>query len=914
MQGKKQVYYFGGGKSDGTRDMKMLLGGKGANLAEMVNLGLPVPPGFTITTEVCAAYQVEKKVPVEVTEMVKNMVKRVEKEMNKVFGSIDNPLLFSVRSGAAASMPGMMDTVLNLGLNTETVNAWVARSPNMARFVYDSYRRFITMYADIVMQVGREDFEKELGAMKQQRHTKFDSDLTASDLEQLSKQYLVLFQKKTGQPFPQDPWEQLHSSICAVFRSWTNPRAEIYRRMNHITGLIGTAVNVQAMVFGNINDKSATGVAFSRSPSTGQNYFYGEYLINAQGEDVVAGIRTPQQISKGLSLKWAKEYGINEEERLRRYPSMEESMPGNYHMLCEIREKLEKHYRDMQDIEFTVEDGRLWMLQCRVGKRTIHAALKIAIDMHNDGMITKEEAVLRVDPEQVSHLLHPAIDPSSVASAKPLGKGLAASPGAAVGQVVFNAQDAKVWASNGKKVIMVRLETSPEDLAGMHAAEGILTARGGMTSHAAVVARGMGKCCVCGCGDMQIKGKKFTLHGVVIKEGDVITLDGSRGLVYKGALKLKSVRLEGNIKVLLKWCKEIKRMGVHANADTPNDALTAHGFGADGVGLCRTEHMFFDKRRISAFRQMILADKLEDREVALAKLMPMQREDFAGLFRTMKDKPVTIRLLDPPLHEFLPNKASAQEALAKELGVPVEKIEQRTKSLHEVNPMLGLRGCRLGIVYPEIYNMQVRSIIEAALEVKKEGVNVHPEIMIPLVGKKEELSYTRKNAILTAEKVMKDVKMRVDYKIGTMIEVPRAAVTADQIAQEADFFSFGTNDLTQMGSGFSRDDAASFLRRYIALDIYPRDPFESLDQDGVGLLVRIAVEKGRQAKPNLKLGICGEHGGDPQTVKFCHKIGLNYVSCSPFRVPVAIVAAAHAAAQENMDKAKPKKEVSQSKL
>ncbi|CCW63514.1 unnamed protein product [Phytomonas sp. EM1] len=914
MQAKKQVYYFGGGKAEGTRDMKMLLGGKGANLAEMVNIGLPVPPGFTITTEVCAAYQVEKKVPAEVTAMVKEMVKRVEVEMNKEFGSLENPLLFSVRSGAAASMPGMMDTVLNLGLNTATVDAWVARSPHLSRFVYDSYRRFITMYADIVMQVGREDFEKELGKMKQQRNTKFDSDLSADDLKQLSQQYLTLFEKKTGQPFPQDPWTQLHAAICAVFRSWTNPRAEMYRRMNHITGLIGTAVNVQAMVFGNINDKSATGVAFSRNPSTGENYFYGEYLINAQGEDVVAGIRTPQQISKALSLKWAKEYGVTEQERMRRYPSMEESMPENYHMLCDIRGKLEKHYRDMQDIEFTVENGRLWMLQCRVGKRTIHAAVKIAIDMHNEGMITKEEAVLRVDPEQVSHLLHPTIDPSSVAKAKPMGKGLAASPGAAVGQVVFNAQDAKAWASRGKKVIMVRLETSPEDLAGMHAAEGILTARGGMTSHAAVVARGMGKCCVCGCGDMQIKQKKFTLHGVEIKEGDVITLDGSRGLVYKGALKLKSVSLEGNIEVLLKWCKEIKRLGVHANADTPNDAMTAHSFGADGLGLCRTEHMFFDKKRISAFRQMILADKLADRELALAKLMPMQKEDFKGLFRMMKGKPVTIRLLDPPLHEFLPTKPSAQRALANELGVPVEKIEQRTKNLHEVNPMLGLRGCRLGIVYPEIYNMQVRSIIEAALEVTKEGVSVRPEIMIPLVGKKEELTYTRKNAVETAEKVMKAHNMRVDYLIGTMIEVPRAAITADEIAEEADFFSFGTNDLTQLGSGFSRDDAASFLRRYIDLDIYSRDPFESLDQSGVGILVKIATEKGRQSKPNLKLGMCGEHGGDPQTVKFCHKIGLDYVSCSPFRVPVAIVAAAHAAAQEKLNKAKPARGIAASKL
>lgn len=849
----------------------------------------------------CAQYQRTKVIPEEVVAEVRANVARVEQEMKKTFGDVHNPLLFSVRSGAAASMPGMMDTVLNLGLNKATVDAWIQRHPDQARFVCDSYRRFITMYADIVMQVGREDFEEAIGHMKKQRNTKFDTDLTAEDLRQLVDQFLALYERKTKQPFPQDPWTQLFAAIRAVFRSWGNPRADIYRRLNHITGLIGTAVNVQAMVFGNVNDRSATGVAFSRSPSSGANYFYGEYLVNAQGEDVVAGIRTPQQIGRELSLQWAKEHGISEEERMKRYPSMEEFMPENYQLLCNIRAKLEQHYRDMQDIEFTVENGRLWMLQCRNGKRTIQAALRVAIDMHREGLITKEEAVLRVDPDQVDHLMHPTIAPAAAAAAKPMGKGLAASPGAAVGEVVFDAPTAKAAAERGKKVIMVRLETSPEDLAGMHAAQGILTARGGMTSHAAVVARGMGKCCVSGCGDMTISGKSFTLNGVTVKEGDVITLDGTRGLVYHGALELRPASLKGDFETVLKWCQELKRLGVRANADTPLDADTARGFGAEGVGLCRTEHMFFEKSRIEVFREMILAETAAGRTTALDKLLPIQRGDFVGLFRSMKGLPVTVRLLDPPLHEFLPHEHAAQAELAQKLNLPLEKVVARVRALHEMNPMLGLRGCRLGLMYPEIYNMQVRAIIEAAIAVKREGIEVLPEIMIPLVGKRDELRVTRRNAVTTAEAVIAQHGVTVPYTVGTMIEVPRAALTANEIAEEADFFSFGTNDLTQMGCGFSRDDAGPFLRLYGEQGIYNRDPFQSLDQEGVGLLVQMGVQKGRSTKPSMKMGICGEHGGDPRTIAFCHKVGLNYVSCSPFRVPAATVAAAHAAINERLE-------------
>lgn len=896
----KYVYFFGSPKAEGDRSMKQLLGGKGANLAEMVNLGIPVPPGFTITTEVCAIYTATKgKLPDEVTAQVKASLARVEKEMKRKFGDPSNPLLFSVRSGAAASMPGMMDTVLNLGLNTATVDAWVARRPSdeSRHFIYDSYRRFITMYSDVVMQTGREEYEEAITHMKKSRGVKSDADLTSDDLKKLCDEYLVLYQKKTGSTFPQDPMHQLFAAVNAVFRSWSNHRAETYRRLNHITGLLGTAVNIQAMVFGNLNNTSATGVAFSRSPSDGENFFYGEFLINAQGEDVVAGIRTPQQIGKVLSLKWAKEHNVSEMERLKKFPSMEEAMPECYRQLCDIRGNLENHFRDMQDIEFTVESGRLWMLQCRNAKRTALASIKCAHDMVGEGLITKEEAILRLDPNQIDHLMHQQIDPK--AAVKPIGKGLAASPGAAVGQVVFSATDAMEWHAAGKKVIMVRLETSPEDLAGMNAATGILTVRGGMTSHAAVVARGMGKCCVSGCGDIVLNGKSFTLHGHTFKEGEWISIDGTRGLIFKGKAPLVDPSFKGVFSTVLGWCKQYKRLGVRANADTPKDSENAVTFGAEGVGLCRTEHMFFGGARIDAMRQMILAENEAGRVKALKAVEPLQRSDFIEIFKSMGNRPVTIRLLDPPLHEFVPHEEKAQADLAAKMGVPVAFVAQRVRSLHEENPMLGHRGCRLGISYPEIYNMQVRAIIEAAIEVGKTGLVVNPEIMIPLVGKREELEFTKLQAIKTAEAVLAARPgVKVNYTIGTMIEVPRAAITADEIAKEADFFSFGTNDLTQMGCGFSRDDSAVFLARYAALGIYPRDPFQSLDQEGVGELIRIAIRKGRSVKPLLKIGICGEHGGDPRTILFCHKVGMNYVSCSPFRVPTAIVAAAQAALLE----------------
>eukprot|EP00758_Cryptobia_borreli_P008992 Tbor_TRINITY_DN5436_c0_g1::TRINITY_DN5436_c0_g1_i1::g.24899::m.24899/K01006/ppdK; pyruvate, orthophosphate dikinase len=898
----KYVYYFGDGKAEGDKSMKHLLGGKGANLAEMVNLKIPVPAGFTITTKVCAIYEESKgNLPEAVKEQIFSSLQKVEKNMGKKFGDPSNPLLFSVRSGAAASMPGMMDTVLNLGLNMETVNEWVRRKPSMEKFVLDSYRRFITMYADVVMQVGREDFEHELQEIKKKHNFHFDSEMTVENLRELCKVFLDTYEKLTKRSFPQDPMEQLFSSINAVFRSWGNPRAVKYRQMYHITGLLGTAVNIQAMVFGNFNERSATGVAFTRNPSTGENYFYGEYLINAQGEDVVAGIRTPQQIGKELSVNWAKDRNISEEDRLKQFPSMEESMPENYKMLCDIRKLLENHYLDMQDIEFTVEDGRLWMLQTRNAKRTIRAAVKCAVDMVNEGMITEEQGVLRIDPDQVSHLLHPSFSPK--AKLDVIAKGLAASPGAAVGQIVFNAEDAQKWKESGKVVIMVRTETSPEDLGGMAAAEGILTVRGGMTSHAAVVARGMGKTCVSGCGDIRIdnNAKTMTVKDQVFNEGDWISIDGTKGLVIRGKVPLEKQSLkDGDLGIILNWCHKIKRLGVRANADTPNDTMTAMSFGAEGVGLCRTEHMFFEGHRIDAMREMILASDSAGRGVALDKILPLQRGDFTAIFKAMNGKPCTIRLLDPPLHEFVPHDAAAQEDLARKMNVSPAEVAARVKSLHEENPMLGHRGVRLGISYPEIYNMQVQAIMEAAIEVfKNHKLSVVPEIMIPLVGKKEELVFAKEQAVKTAEKVLEKEGVNIPYLIGTMIEVPRAAVTADEIAEAADFFSFGTNDLTQMGCGFSRDDAAGFLKRYAEHNIYSYDPFESLDQEGVGELMRIAVRKGRSVCPNLKMGICGEHGGDPRTIEFCHQLGLNYVSCSPFRVPVAIVAAAHAALKEN---------------
>ena len=897
----KRVYYFGGQHSDGTRDMKELLGGKGANLAEMVNLKIPVPPGFTITTEVCRLYQETKgNLPQDVHEQIATSIAKVEKELGKKFGDVANPLLFSVRSGAAASMPGMMDTVLNLGLNTAIVEAWIARSPGSARFVLDSYRRFITMYADVVMQVGREEFEHALHAVKEKHGYKYDSQLTEPDLRELCKKFIATYERLTKSSFPQDPQVQLYAAINAVFRSWGNPRAVKYRQMYHITGLIGTAVNIQAMVFGNLNDRSATGVAFSRSPSDGQNYFYGEYLINAQGEDVVAGLRTPQQIGAALSKLWAKDHNISETERREKYPSMEESMPANYKLLCEIRHTLEQHYRDMQDIEFTVEDGRLWMLQCRNAKRTIRAAVKCAVDMVKEKLITKEDAVLRIDPDQVDHLLHPSFSPK--ATPVTIAKGLAASPGAAVGQIVFNAEDAQKWKEAGKKVIMVRTETSPEDLAGMAAAEGILTVRGGMTSHAAVVARGMGKTCVSGCGSITINNvnKTMSVDGKhTFKEGDFISIDGTKGLVFEGKVDLVKAGIDGDFQTIIQWCQQTKRLGVRANADTPKDTAIALTFGAEGVGLCRTEHMFFEGTRIDHMREMILASDLKGRLQALKSISKMQQGDFAAIFKAMGGRPCTIRLLDPPLHEFVPHDAKSQADLAAKIGMTPEAVAARVKALTEENPMLGHRGVRLGISYPEVYNMQVEAIILAAIQCAKEGLTVAPEIMIPLVGKKEELALAKKHAVETAERVLaENGSPSIFYQIGTMIEVPRAAVTADQIASEADFFSFGTNDLTQMGCGFSRDDSAPFLKRYVEEGIYSRDPFTTLDQEGVGELIRIAVRKGRSVKPTLKIGICGEHGGDPDSIEFCHKQGFNYVSCSPYRVPVAIVAAAHSAIKE----------------
>ena len=894
MSTKKYVYYFGAPRADGNRDMKALLGGKGANLAEMVNLGIPVPPGFTISTEVCRIFQDSKEIPEEVAKAVLINLARVEKEIGKKFGDPANPLLFSVRSGAAASMPGMMDTVLNLGLNDEIVEA-MAKRPGLDRFTYDSYRRFITMYSDIVMQIGREENEHEITALKHRLGIKNDSQISAQDLKELCETFKKIFKRKVGKDFPQNPIEQLFNAIKAVFRSWGNSRAVTYRRMYNITGLIGTAVNVQAMVFGNYNGQSATGVAFSRDPSTGENFFYGEYLINAQGEDVVAGIRTPQAIGMSQSQGWARSHNILETDRLQNYPSMEESMPECYTQLLDIKNRLEKHYRDMQDIEFTVEDGRLWMLQCRNAKRTVRAAVRCAVEMVKEQLIDEKEAVMRIDPNQVNHLLHPSIDPK--AKLIQIAKGLAASPGAAVGQVVFSAEEATKCAEQGKKVVMVRLETSPEDLAGMNAAQGILTVRGGMTSHAAVVARGMGKTCVAGCGEIVIKGKEFFALGGKkrIKEGDWITLDGSKGKVYEGKAPLVAPSIHGDFDTILKWCRKFKRLGIRANADIPKDAKNAFDFGAEGVGLCRTEHMFFEGTRIDAMREMILADTLEGRKIALAKVLPLQRSDFDGIFRAMRGQPCTIRLLDPPLHEFVPHDEKNQADLALKIGITPSAVARRVKALHEENPMLGHRGVRLGISYPEIYNMQVQAIMEAAVAVKRSGIHCEPEIMIPLVGKREELTFAKKQCIITAEKVLRDANETIPYKVGTMIEVPRAAITADQIAQEAEFFSFGTNDLTQMGCGFSRDDAASFLRRYIELGLYERDPFETLDIEGVGELIRIAIRKGRAVNPLLKVGICGEHGGDPSTILFCHKVGMNYVSCSPFRVPVATVAAAHAA-------------------
>lgn len=871
---KKYVYFFGGGKAEGTGKMKDLLGGKGAGLAEMTNLGVPVPPGFTITTEACIEYQTLNDYPSGMWEETLEALKRLESTMGKKFGDKDNPLLVSVRSGARVSMPGMMDTVLNLGLNDETVIGLETISGNR-RFAYDSYRRFIQMFSDVVLGIEHSRFEEIIRDIKRKKNVEVDTQLDAEDMVNLVERFKGLVKDELGRSFPQDVFEQLRLAINAVFNSWNNQRARTYRRLNKIPDEWGTAVNIVAMVFGNMGDDSGTGVAFTRNPSTGEKEFFGEFLINAQGEDVVAGIRTPEPISQ-----------------------LKDEMPEVFEQLEEVYRKLENHYKDMQDIEFTVERGKLYMLQTRTGKRTAKAAVKIAYDMYAEGLIDKKTAVMRVAPSQVDQLLHPMIDPNE--KYKPIAKGLPASPGAAVGKVVFTADDAESWASRGEKVILVRNETSPEDIGGMDAAEGILTATGGMTSHAAVVARGMGKCCVAGCGALRIdeQNKTMTVDNHKVVEGDTITINGTTGEVILEKVKLIEPELSGEFAKILEWADEFRTLGVRTNADTPKDSATARKFGAEGIGLCRTEHMFFEGERIDAVREMILAENEEGRKKALFKIKPYQKEDFIGIFKAMSGLPVTIRLLDPPLHEFIPHTSEEMQKVADYAGVNVNTLKAKAEELKEFNPMLGHRGCRLGITYPEIYEMQVYAIIEAACEVKKEGVDVLPEIMIPLVGHEKELEILRQMAITVADEVINSYNVELNYLVGTMIELPRAAITADEIAKHADFFSFGTNDLTQTTFGLSRDDSGRFLPLYVEKGIYKEDPFVSIDQNGVGELVRIGVTKGRSVKKELKTGICGEHGGDPDSIAFCQKVGLDYVSCSPFRVPVARLAAAHAALAE----------------
>jgi len=910
--GKKFVYFFGEGQADGSAQMKDLLGGKGANLAEMTRLGIPVPPGFTISTEVCTYYYQNKgKYPEGLEEEVREALARLEKIMGRRFGDPEKPLLVSVRSGAAVSMPGMMDTVLNLGLNDTTVEG-LAKETGDPRFAYDCYRRFLSMYGDVVLGLKPESeddidpFEEIIDQLKKSRGVEFDNQLQAEDLKELVQRYKELIRKKTGRDFPQEPMDQLWGAIGAVFGSWDNPRAIAYRELNGIPDDMGTAVNVQSMVFGNMGDDCATGVAFTRNPATGENVLYGEYLVNAQGEDVVAGIRTPQPINKAQKTDPAQ-------------VSLEEAMPEAYAELERIRKILDRHYRDMQDIEFTIQRGKLWMLQTRNGKRTGFAAFKIAVDMVREGILTQEEALMRVEPNQLNQLLRPIFDleakQKAVASGALLAKGLNAGPGAASGRVVFNAVDAEEWAERGEQVILVRLETSPDDIRGMHAAQGILTSRGGMTSHAALVARQMGKVCVVGCGDLEIDYKKrqMSANGRVIREGDWISLDGSTGEVFEGriptrpsevlqvvegTLKPEESTIYQDYKSLMEWADKARRLGVRTNADQPDQAQTALAFGAEGIGLCRTEHMFFEGERINVVREMILARTKEGRERALAKLLPMQREDFKGIFRVMNGLPVTIRTLDPPLHEFLPTEDADIRAVAQQMGVEEEDVRAKLQALHEANPMLGHRGCRLGVVYPEITAMQARAILEAACEVTKEGVEVHPEIMIPLVGHVAELEDQKRVVDQVAREVMDAHGVEVHYLVGTMIEVPRGALTADEVAKEAAFFSFGTNDLTQTVFGISRDDAAKFLHHYLDKKIWDFDPFEKIDQEGVGQLMRMGVEKGRATRPDLKVGICGEHGGEPTSVEFCHRIGLDYVSCSPYRVPIARLAAARAAIRE----------------
>ena len=904
---EKRVYTFGNGKAEGRADMRNLLGGKGANLAEMNLIGVPVPPGFTITTDVCNEYFVKGKDEVVslLKEDVLNGVKHVEELMNSKFGDAENPLLFSVRSGARASMPGMMDTILNLGLNDVVVEGLAKKTGN-ERFAYDSYRRFVQMYGDVVLgmkPVNKEDidpFEAIIEKVKAQRGIVLDNEMTVDELKQLVKLFKEAIKAQTGSEFPENPVDQLWGAICAVFDSWMNERAILYRKMEGIPQEWGTAVTVMAMVFGNMGNTSATGVCFSRDAATGENRFNGEYLINAQGEDVVAGIRTPQQITKEGSLRWAKQQGIADEIRATKFPSMEEAMPELYAQLDALQNKLENHYHDMQDMEFTVQEGKLWFLQTRNGKRTGTAMVKIAMDLLHEGIIDEKTAIQRCEPNKLDELLHPVFDKDALKAAKVLTRGLPASPGAACGQIVFFADDAEKWHEEGKQVVMVRIETSPEDLAGMSAAEGILTARGGMTSHAAVVARGMGKCCVSGAGAIIVDYKTRTVEidGVVLREGDWLSINGSTGEVYKGEVKTKAAEVSGDFAELMALCDKYTKMVVRTNADTPHDAEVAKNFGAVGIGLCRTEHMFFDADKIKPMREMILSDTKEQREVALAKLLPLQRKDFYGILKCMDGQSVNIRLLDPPLHEFVPHDAKGQQIMAQEMGKTVEEIEALVKGLEEVNPMLGLRGCRLGITYPEITAMQTKAILGAALMLKKEGFDPKPEIMVPLVGTENELKQQQDVIKAAAKELFAEEGMEVEFKLGTMIEIPRAALTADLIAKHADYFSFGTNDLTQMTFGYSRDDVARFLPTYLDGKVLEVDPFQVLDQTGVGQLVEMGVKKGRSTNPDLKCGICGEHGGEPSSVKFCHRVGLNYVSCSPFRVPIARLAAAQAAVEE----------------
>ena len=904
---EKRVYTFGNGKAEGKADMRNLLGGKGANLAEMNLIGVPVPPGFTITTDVCNEYFEKGKETVVslLRDEVIASVHHIEGLMNSKFGDIENPLLVSVRSGARASMPGMMDTILNLGLNDEVVRGLAKKTGN-ERFAYDSYRRFVQMYGDVVLgmkPVNKEaidPFEAIIEKVKAQRGISLDNEMTVDELKQLVDLFKKAIKAQTGKDFPTDPMDQLWGAICAVFDSWMNERAILYRKMEGIPAEWGTAVSVMAMVFGNMGNTSATGVCFSRDAATGENVFNGEYLVNAQGEDVVAGIRTPQQITKLGSQRWAEQQQIPEEERATKYPSMEEAMPEIFAQLDALQHKLEKHYHDMQDMEFTVQEGKLWFLQTRNGKRTGTAMVKIAMDLLHEGEIDEKTALKRCEPNKLDELLHPVFDKDAQKKAKVLTRGLPASPGAACGQIVFFADDAEKWHEAGRRVIMVRIETSPEDLAGMAAAEGIVTARGGMTSHAAVVARGMGKCCVSGAGALNVdyKARTVEIDGVTLKEGDYISLNGSTGEIYFGEVKTKPAEVTGDFADLMKLCDKYTRLVVRTNADTPHDAQVARNFGAVGIGLCRTEHMFFDNEKIKAMREMILSDTVEGRKKALEKLLPYQTKDFYGILKAMDGCPVNIRLLDPPLHEFVPHDLAGQQTMAEEMGLTIAEIQKRVDSLSEHNPMLGHRGCRLGNTYPEITEMQTKAILGAAVQLKKEGFNPEPEIMVPLIGIVNEFDMQEQVIRSTANKIFEEAGVEVEFKVGTMIEIPRAALTAGYIAKKAEYFSFGTNDLTQMTFGYSRDDIASFLPVYLDKKILNVDPFQVLDQTGVGQLIEMAVDNGRKTRPNLTCGICGEHGGEPSSVKFCHRVGLNYVSCSPFRVPIARLAAAQAAVEE----------------